>query len=48
MNSKKSKTSKPNVMIVKLTDRLDLRRGETSLSLDLFFFCNLVFLLLYH
>ena len=48
MKSEKSKTSKPHVMIVKLTDRLDLRRGETSLSLDLFFFCNLVFLLLYH
>ena len=34
MKSEKSKTSKPHVMIVKLTDRLDLRRGETSLSLD--------------
>ena len=28
MNSENSKTSKPNVLILKLTDKLDLRRGE--------------------
>ena len=28
MNSENNKTSKPNVLILKLTDKLDLRRGE--------------------
>ena len=27
MNSENSKTSKPHVLILKLTDKLDLRRG---------------------
>ena len=31
MNSKNSKTSEPYVLILKLTDKLDLRRGEKSL-----------------
>ena len=28
MNSKNSRTSEPHVLILKLTDKLDLRRGE--------------------
>ena len=31
MNSENSKTSKPHVLILKLTDKLDLRRGEKML-----------------
>ena len=34
MNSENSKTSKPHVLIFKLTDRLDLRRGEKSIALS--------------
>ena len=34
MNSKNSKTSGPHVLIVKLTDKLDLRRGEKSIALS--------------
>ena len=30
MNSKNSKTSTPHILILKLTDKLDLRRGEKS------------------
>ena len=30
MNSENSKTSNPHVLILKLTDKLDLRRGEKS------------------
>ena len=33
MNSEKSKTSEPYVLILKLTDKLDLRRGEKSIAL---------------
>ena len=33
MNSKNSKTSKPHVLILKLTDKLDLRRGENRIAL---------------
>ena len=32
-NSENSKTSKPRVLILKLTDKLDLRRGEKSIAL---------------
>ena len=32
MNSENSKTSKPHVLILKLTDKLDLRRGEKSIA----------------
>ena len=32
MNSENSKTSEPHVLILKLTDKLDLRRGEKTLS----------------
>ena len=28
MNSENNKTSKPHVLILRLTDKLDLRRGE--------------------
>ena len=31
MNSENSKTSKPRGLILKLTDKLDLRRGEKIL-----------------
>ena len=34
MNSENSKTSKPNVLILKFTDTLDLRRGEKSIALS--------------
>ena len=34
MNSENSKTSKPHVLILTLTDKLDLRRGENSIALS--------------
>ena len=34
MNSGNSKTSKPHVLILKLTDKIYLRRGEKSLALS--------------
>ena len=34
MNSKNSKISEPNVLILKLTDKLDLRRGEKIIALS--------------
>ena len=34
MNSKNSKTSDPHVLILKLTDKSDLRRGEKSIALS--------------
>ena len=34
MNSENSKTSKSRVLILKLTDKLDLRRGEKSVALS--------------
>ena len=33
MNSENSKTSEPYVLILKLTDKLDLRRGEKNIAL---------------
>ena len=33
MNSENSKTSKPHVLTLKLTDKLDLRRDKESISL---------------
>ena len=33
MNSENSKTSEPHALIVKLTDKLDLKRGEKSIVL---------------
>ena len=34
MNSENSKTFKPHVLILKLTDKLDLRRSEKSIVLS--------------
>ena len=34
MNSENSKTSKPHVLILKLTNKLDLRKGETIITLS--------------
>ena len=34
MNSENGKTSKPHVLIVKLTYKLDLRKGEKSIALS--------------
>ena len=34
MNSENSETSKTHVLILKLTDKIDLRRGEKSVSLS--------------
>ena len=33
MNSENSKSSKPHVLILNLTDKIDLRRGEINLSI---------------
>ena len=35
MNSENSKTSKPHFLILNLTDKLDLRRGEKSIALSI-------------
>ena len=34
VNSEKSKTSEPHVLILKLTEELDFRRGEKSIALS--------------
>ena len=34
MNSENSKTPKPHVLILKLTDKLDLRKGEKTIALS--------------
>ena len=34
VNSENNKTSKPHVLILKLTDKLDLRRSEKSVALS--------------
>ena len=34
MNSENSKTSKPHILILKLTDKLDFRRGEKIIALS--------------
>ena len=34
MNSENSNTSEPHVLILKLTDKLDLRRDEKSIALS--------------
>ena len=34
MNSENSKTSEPHVLILKLTDKLDLKRGGKSIALS--------------
>ena len=33
MNSENSKTSEHNVLVLKLTDKLDLRRGQKTVAL---------------
>ena len=35
MNSENNKTSEPHVLILKLTDKLDLRRGEKNVALSI-------------
>ena len=43
MNSENSKTSEPYVLILHLTDRIDLRRGEKSIalsSLSIYYTCK--------
>ena len=43
MNSENSKTSEPHVLILKLTDKLDFRRGEQSIALSnlsIFYTCK--------
>ena len=34
MNSENSRASEPHILILKLTDKLDLRRGEKSIALS--------------
>ena len=34
MNAENSKTSEPHVLILKLTNKLDLRRGEKNVALS--------------
>ena len=34
MNSENSKSSEPHILILKLSDKLDLRRGETIIALS--------------
>ena len=34
LNSENSKTSKPYISILNLTDKIDLRRGEKSIALS--------------
>ena len=34
MNSEKSRTSEYHVLVLKLTDKLDLRRGQQSVALS--------------
>ena len=34
MNSENSKTSRPHVLILKLTNKLDLRTGEKTIALS--------------
>ena len=38
MNSENSRTSKYHVLLLKLTDRLDLRRGQKSVALSILVF----------
>ena len=41
MNSKNSQTSKPHVLVLKFTDKLDLRREEKILTLsNLIIYCT--------
>ena len=38
MNSENSKTSKPHILILNLTDKIDLRRGEKALFYQILVF----------
>ena len=38
MNSESSKTSKPHVLILNLTDKIDLRREEKSVAFQILVF----------
>ena len=41
MNSKNSQTSKRHVLVIKFTDKLDLRRGEKIITLsNLIIYCT--------
>ena len=43
MNSENSKVSKPHLLILKLTDKIDLRRDEKSvalLNLSIYYTCK--------
>ena len=39
MNSENSKTSGNHVLVLKLTDKLDLKRGQTSVALSSLSIC---------
>ena len=39
-NSNNSQTSEPHVLILKFTDKLDLRRGENRIALELLYYSN--------
>ena len=34
LNSEKSRTSEPHILILQVTDKLDLRRGEKSMAIS--------------
>ena len=38
MNSEDSKTSGPHVIILKVTDKLDLRRGDKNVALSCIYY----------
>ena len=38
MNSENSKTSKPHILILSLTDKIDLRRGKKALFYQILVF----------
>ena len=38
MNSENSKTSKPHVLILNLTDKINLQRGEKSVAIQILVF----------
>ena len=43
INSENSKTSEPHILILKLTDKLDLKRGEKNIALSnlsIYFTCK--------
>ena len=40
MNSEKSRTSEYHVLVLKITDKLNLRRGQESFALSSLSICN--------